>query len=515
MPADYVRAVERAGGRALLVPPSEDGVEETLDALDGIVFSGGSDLDPATYGQDRHEATDGIVEERDRAELALLQAALARDMPVLGDLPRLAAAERRPRRRPRPAPARSGRGREAQGAAGRVLRARRRDRAGDEARRAARRARAGQVAPPPGLRAASARACASRRAPRTARSRRSKIHRAASRSACSGTRRPGRTCGCSRRSSARRRTTARPVERPRRARPDAAGPGPRGAPQRRLDLRPRHLGRSPAAGLPDPRRAEGRHDRALLVPAPAPVDHRALVEGGQLLRPPLRARRGVVPRQLPEQGAHARQARRRGEPELPLPPAGTAARARRCSRRRDSSRSSANPVDRALSHYNHEVALGREPLSFEDALAAEDERLRGEVERLVADPRYFSREWWSHTYKARGRYAEQLERWLEVFPREQLLVVPSDDLAADPAGDARAGARLPRRAAAAARVVPARLRARVRADAAGDARSARRRVRGAEPAALRAARPRARLELTRRRTAGRPRLTRQTVASRR
>ena len=92
-----------------------------------------------------------------------------------------------------------------------------------------------------------------------------------------------------------------------------------------------------------------------------------------------------------------------------------------------------NPVDRALSHYHHEVALGREPLSFEDALAAEEERLRGEVERMVADPGYFSAEWWSHTYKARGRYAEQLERWLAVFPHEQLLVLPSDDLAADPA----------------------------------------------------------------------------------
>ena len=83
VPADYVRAVERAGGRALLVPPSDDGVEETLDALDGIVFSGGSDLNPATYGQEPHQATGGIVEERDRAELALLLAALARDMPVL------------------------------------------------------------------------------------------------------------------------------------------------------------------------------------------------------------------------------------------------------------------------------------------------------------------------------------------------------------------------------------------------------------------------------------------------
>jgi hypothetical protein len=92
-----------------------------------------------------------------------------------------------------------------------------------------------------------------------------------------------------------------------------------------------------------------------------------------------------------------------------------------------------NPVDRALSQYNHEVALGREPLPFEEALDAEEERLRGEQERMAADPRYFSREWWSHTYKARGRYAEQLERWLAVFPCEQLLILPSDDLGSDPA----------------------------------------------------------------------------------
>jgi putative glutamine amidotransferase len=83
VPTDYVRAVERAGGRALIVPPSDNGLEETLDVLDGLVFSGGSDLDPATYGHDPHPETKGIVEERDRAELALLNAALARDMPVL------------------------------------------------------------------------------------------------------------------------------------------------------------------------------------------------------------------------------------------------------------------------------------------------------------------------------------------------------------------------------------------------------------------------------------------------
>jgi len=91
-----------------------------------------------------------------------------------------------------------------------------------------------------------------------------------------------------------------------------------------------------------------------------------------------------------------------------------------------------NPVERALSHYHHEVALGREPLSFEDALDAEEERLRGEEERLAADSSYFSRAWWSHAYKARGRYAEQLERWLAVFPRDRLLILPSEDLGGEP-----------------------------------------------------------------------------------
>ena len=83
VPSAYVNAIERAGGRPLLVPPSEEGIDETLDALHGIVFSGGSDLDPETYGQDPHPETTGVAPERDRAELALLQGALARDLPVL------------------------------------------------------------------------------------------------------------------------------------------------------------------------------------------------------------------------------------------------------------------------------------------------------------------------------------------------------------------------------------------------------------------------------------------------
>ena len=60
IPLAYVEAVEKAGGRPLLVPPSENGIEETLDALDGILFSGGSDLDPQTYGAEPHPETNGV-----------------------------------------------------------------------------------------------------------------------------------------------------------------------------------------------------------------------------------------------------------------------------------------------------------------------------------------------------------------------------------------------------------------------------------------------------------------------
>ena len=83
IPLAYVHAVERAGGRPLLVPSSEEAIEETLDALDGLLLSGGSDIDPELYGAEAHPETNGVRPERDRAEIALLRAALERDMPVL------------------------------------------------------------------------------------------------------------------------------------------------------------------------------------------------------------------------------------------------------------------------------------------------------------------------------------------------------------------------------------------------------------------------------------------------
>jgi putative glutamine amidotransferase len=83
IPMAYVNAVARAGGRPLLVPPSQEGIEETLDALDGLLFSGGSDLDPSTYDAEAHPQTNNTRPDRDRGELALAARALARDMPVL------------------------------------------------------------------------------------------------------------------------------------------------------------------------------------------------------------------------------------------------------------------------------------------------------------------------------------------------------------------------------------------------------------------------------------------------
>jgi putative glutamine amidotransferase len=83
VPLSYVESIERAGGRALVVPPSTEAVGETLDALDGLVFSGGIDVDPERYGAERHPSTDPAQVERDAGELALLAGALERDMPTL------------------------------------------------------------------------------------------------------------------------------------------------------------------------------------------------------------------------------------------------------------------------------------------------------------------------------------------------------------------------------------------------------------------------------------------------
>jgi hypothetical protein len=92
-----------------------------------------------------------------------------------------------------------------------------------------------------------------------------------------------------------------------------------------------------------------------------------------------------------------------------------------------------DPVDRAWSHYRKMRRMHLERLPFEQALDAEEERLAGEEARLLADSGYQSRHHRRHAYVARGLYADQLEHWFAHFPREQLLVVRSEDFFERPA----------------------------------------------------------------------------------
>ncbi|HWC27746.1 MAG TPA: gamma-glutamyl-gamma-aminobutyrate hydrolase family protein [Solirubrobacteraceae bacterium] len=86
LPRNYVSAVNRAGAMALLLAPDPALVEdpdEALDLVDGLMLAGGADVDPSTYGAERHPQTVGCVPERDAFELALTRRALERDLPLL------------------------------------------------------------------------------------------------------------------------------------------------------------------------------------------------------------------------------------------------------------------------------------------------------------------------------------------------------------------------------------------------------------------------------------------------
>lgn len=85
-----------------------------------------------------------------------------------------------------------------------------------------------------------------------------------------------------------------------------------------------------------------------------------------------------------------------------------------------------DPVRRTLSHYHHAVKHQLETLPLETALDLEPQRLAGETEKLLQDPNYRSYAHQHHSYLARGRYLEQLQRWWDYFPRHQLLLLDSE-----------------------------------------------------------------------------------------
>jgi hypothetical protein len=91
-----------------------------------------------------------------------------------------------------------------------------------------------------------------------------------------------------------------------------------------------------------------------------------------------------------------------------------------------------DPVDRAYSQYQMRVRQGDEPLTFEDALEREEVDYADELQRMQTDPTYTWPRERRRSYVARGRYAEQLERWLRFFSSEQLLVLTSEELWSEP-----------------------------------------------------------------------------------
>lgn len=91
-----------------------------------------------------------------------------------------------------------------------------------------------------------------------------------------------------------------------------------------------------------------------------------------------------------------------------------------------------NPVDRAYSQYHFEVDLGRETLPFEDAIDHEEERICREKEKMLADEGYISFDYSRYSYLARGIYVDQLQTWMSLFPKEQFLILKSEDFYGDP-----------------------------------------------------------------------------------
>ena len=90
-----------------------------------------------------------------------------------------------------------------------------------------------------------------------------------------------------------------------------------------------------------------------------------------------------------------------------------------------------NPIDRAFSHYNHNVRNGNESLSFEDAIFQRDNKLDQEYKNLISnndcDVVFYER----YNYLNLGKYAEQLSEWFKYFPKDQFFICKTEDLSSD------------------------------------------------------------------------------------
>jgi len=91
-----------------------------------------------------------------------------------------------------------------------------------------------------------------------------------------------------------------------------------------------------------------------------------------------------------------------------------------------------NPVDRAYSHYSMRFKSGKEKLSFEDAIESEHERTKGEFEKMQNNEIYYSSKYFQNSYLDRGIYVDKIKRWMDVFPKEQFLIIQSEKFLENP-----------------------------------------------------------------------------------
>lgn len=91
-----------------------------------------------------------------------------------------------------------------------------------------------------------------------------------------------------------------------------------------------------------------------------------------------------------------------------------------------------DPIERAYSHYYHEVRMGVEKLSFEDAINKEEERLDHEMEKMVRDENYRSFNYQHFSYLSRGIYADQIQTWMGNFNPNAIRILSSESLNAEP-----------------------------------------------------------------------------------
>ncbi|HLX39300.1 MAG TPA: sulfotransferase domain-containing protein, partial [Ktedonobacteraceae bacterium] len=92
-----------------------------------------------------------------------------------------------------------------------------------------------------------------------------------------------------------------------------------------------------------------------------------------------------------------------------------------------------NPVDRAFSHYWLLSRVNKEMLSFEEAIKREEALIDSERKNILMEANRASQEYRQFSYLTRGMYVDQLQHWMKYYPREQFLLLKSEDMYSNPA----------------------------------------------------------------------------------